>query len=63
VTNWKTTAAGVLAALGILLAGASAMLDSDPNTTVNSKSMLEALGTLITAAGIGSIGWFSKDKD
>lgn len=33
--NWKTTAAGVAAALGALLTAAGALLDADPATQPN----------------------------
>jgi hypothetical protein len=59
----KTTIAGILAAIGILMAGGSALLDNDPSTSMNSKNMLEALGTLLAATGLAGHGWFSKDKD
>ena len=54
--SWKTTAAGVLAGLGILAVQFGNLLDSDPATVFSWEACVAALGAF-------GIGWFARDKD
>lgn len=53
--SWKTTACGILVAVGILIAQAVAILDNDPET---SWSLAEVGGAL---AAFG-FGYFARDN-
>ncbi len=58
MTSWKTTAAGVVAAIGILITLiANPLLDSDPATLPSWWSGIAA------AAGALGIGWFARDNN
>ena len=54
--NWKTTAAGILGAIGILSTQLSAILDDDPTTSLDIK-------VIVTALGVLGIGFLARDKD
>jgi len=54
--SWKTTAAGIAVAVGIICAQLGNVLDSDPATTFDYSAIAAALGAL-------GLGWFSRDKD
>ena len=45
-TSWKTTAAGIVAALSILLHQANAYLDTDPKTVFDLTQVIAAFGML-----------------
>ena len=51
--DWKTTTAGILAGVGILLTQASYVIDADPNTSMSIEAILMALGLI-------GIGWLAK---
>jgi uncharacterized membrane protein HdeD (DUF308 family) len=57
--NWKTTLAGIIGGLLIILAALQAFLDDDPNTIPDQKAAIEA------AVGIVVILWgfISRDAD
>lgn len=57
----KTTIAGILAAAGAIATGIAAMIDGDPTTAINLKSIMAACGPLILSLGIAGVGIFSKD--
>lgn len=44
--SWKTTAAGIVAALSILLHQANAYLDTDPKTVFDLTQVIAAFGML-----------------
>lgn len=52
--SWKTTAYGIVLALGILCTQATAILDSDPNTQVDPKAIVGALVAIGGAIGLGA---------
>ena len=52
--NWKTTAVGILTAVGLLVKNAIALFDDDPLTNFS----FEEIGVALAAFGIG---WFAKD--
>lgn len=54
--SWKTTTAGVLAAIGILAAELNKVLDDNPETVISWEACLVALGAL-------GFGWFARDKN
>jgi len=45
-SSWKTTAAGIIAALSILLHQANALIDSDPKTLFDITQVTAAIGML-----------------
>jgi len=54
--SWKTTIAGVLSAIGLLSTQLGALLDENPETSLEWPVVMAALGAL-------GIGWFSRDSD
>ena len=48
-----TTIAGILAAIGVVAIGVSTQIDGDPETVMNLQAVMAAVGTLMTAAGVG----------
>jgi hypothetical protein len=55
VGNWKTTTAGIFAAVSILLAQATTVLDDDPGTN-------PAWSEIASAFGLLGIGLFARDS-
>jgi len=55
VKSWKTTAAGIVAGLSILLSQASTLLDDDAKTNPLWSEMIAALGML-------GVGYFARDN-
>ena len=45
-TSWKTTAAGIVAALSIILHQANCYLDTDPKTVFDLTQVIAAFGML-----------------
>ncbi len=58
--NWKTTVAGVVAGLGVLLTQLGNFLDGNPETTVDTKVVI---GTVVTVCGLLGWSFFTRDKD
>ena len=58
--NYKTTIAGLLAALAIIFVNVSAALDEDPNTKI---SIEQLVGGAVTALSILGVGYFAKDAE
>ena len=56
IRSWKTTLAGIVAAITILSVEASAVLDDDPETKINWDSVA-------AAAGVLGIGLFARDSN
>lgn len=56
LTNWKTTTAGGLPALAVILQQVAAAIDGNPATVLSPSVLALAIGTLATAL-------FSKDGD
>ena len=56
VKSWKTTAAGIVAGLSILLAQASTLLDEDSKTNPSWTEVVAALGML-------GVGFFARDNN
>ena len=54
--SWKTTALGILAAAGILITQAVAVLDNDPDTNFDFNQVSLALGAL-------GLGFFARDNN
>lgn len=54
--SWKTAVAGILAGVGILATQFGYLLDSDPNTVLDWKVCVGALGVM-------GIGWFARDNN
>jgi hypothetical protein len=52
--SWRTTAAGVTAAIGFLFTQVSNLLDSDPATVCDFGEVMAALSVLY-------LGWSSRD--
>ena len=50
--SWRTTAAGVLGSLMILMSNAVAVLDNDPATVINLQVVLAEVGTLAMGLGL-----------
>lgn len=50
--NWRTTAWGIVAGLGILFTQAGRVLDGDPNTALDMPTVLEGLGYIGAAIGV-----------
>ena len=53
--SWRTTALGILAGIGLILAQLKAVLDSDPATVFELEQFLAGLGAL-------GVGWFARDN-
>lgn len=45
--SWRTTVAGIVAALSILFHQANALLDSDPTTVFDADQIVAAIGILL----------------
>lgn len=54
--SWKTTAAGIVAGLSILLSQASTLLDDDAKTNPSWSEIVAAIGML-------GVGIFARDND
>ena len=50
--SWRTTAAGVLGSLMILMSNAVAVIDNDPATVINLQIVLAEVGTLAMGLGL-----------
>jgi hypothetical protein len=57
--SWKTTACGILGLIAAVAVGAKALLDSDPNTTINIGEIIAAI--LVVAPSLGLI--FARDNN
>lgn len=57
----QTTIAGIVAAIGIMLAGLSALFDKDPSTNIDPATIIQALGVLLSAGGIAFGGVKARD--
>jgi len=55
--DWRTTAAGVILGLGIILTQFGGLLDADPNTVFD---MTKAMGGLAMIAGAVGLGYFAQ---
>ena len=58
--SWKTTAVAIIGGLIIILTALSALLDGNPETTVNTGEVMTAIGTIF---GVIGVGWFARDND
>lgn len=54
--SWKTTAAGIVGGLAIILTQIGFVLDSDPATVLDMAALASGVGLL-------GLGWFSRDND
>ena len=54
--SWKTTAAGILSGLSLIVSQLLYLIDSDPATVFSLELFIAGLGAL-------GIGWFSRDND
>jgi hypothetical protein len=54
--SWKTTAVGILTAIGIIATQVSYLLDTDPETVFNLQAVFAALG-------VAGIGFFARDNN
>lgn len=52
--SWKTTAFGILSALGIIATQVSYLLDANPETVFSIEAVFAALG-------VAGIGFFARD--
>lgn len=59
----KTTIAGIVAAIGILLTLAATWFDADPNNNADLNAIIEAIGKLLTAFGVGVGLYAAKDAN
>jgi hypothetical protein len=50
------TIAGVVGAVGVVLTGVAALLDGNPETAIDAQAVLAAVGAILAAVGLGSIG-------
>lgn len=58
--SWKTTVAGICAAVGIIAPQVAAALDNDPATVVSWEVVI---GAIITAASLFGLGAVARDND
>ena len=56
IGSWKTSAAGVLGAIGIIATQLSYVFDTDPNTTFSVEAFIGAFALI-------GIGWFARDNN
>lgn len=61
--SWKTTWAGAAGAAGIILIAIASHFDDDPGTAAEWGKTLDALGILLSAIGIGTLGFNARDDD
>jgi hypothetical protein len=54
--SWKTTAAGIVAGLAVILTQVAYLLDADPETVFSLEAVIAALGVM-------GIGWFARDNN
>lgn len=59
----KTTLGGVLGALGVLLALLVPLFDGDPSTHADLAGLVQAIGALLAAFGVGFAGFAARDDD
>ena len=59
--NWRTTTLGILGAVGVIVTAASAGLDNDPETVVDMAGLVQAVGVLLSAVGLGGAALHAKD--
>lgn len=57
----QTTIGGLIAAIGMLLVGISAIFDKDPSTNADIPTILQAIGALIGAGGAAFGGMKARD--
>jgi len=56
VGSWKTSAVGVLGAIGIIATQLTYIFDADPNTVFSVEAFVGAFALI-------GIGWFARDND
>lgn len=61
--NWKTTVAGLTAAIGFVLTQLSNLLDNDSGTVFDAQGVSKAISVIITLVGMIWLGFKSRDKD
>lgn len=54
--SWKTTAAGIVSGIAIILTQVSYLLDANPETVFSIEAVFAALGVI-------GIGFFARDND
>lgn len=54
--SWKTTAAGIVSGIAIILTQVSYLLDANPDTVFSIEACFAALGVI-------GIGFFARDND
>jgi len=54
--SWKTTTAGIVAGLAVILTQVAYLLDADPETVFSLEAVFAALGVM-------GIGWFARDNN
>jgi len=54
--SWKTTTAGIVAGLAVILTQVAYLLDADPETVFSLEAVIAALGVM-------GIGWFARDNN
>ena len=59
----KTTWYGIVGAVGVLCIGLSAFFDGNPDTVADTAGLMQAIGTLLSAVGLGSMAIAAKDND
>jgi len=55
--SWRTTVAGIVMGIGIVLVQFGGLIDMDPNTAFDTK---EVVGGLAMVAGALGLGYFAK---
>ena len=63
IKSWKTTWAGAIGAVGIILIAVGAHFDDTPGTNADWNKTLDALGIILSAIGVGGLGWNARDDD
>jgi hypothetical protein len=61
--SFKTTTGGVLAAVGILATVATRFCEGEGLTAGDTANVIEAIGWILAALGIGTVGAAARDDD
>lgn len=61
MASWRTFVAALIGVLGIVFSQLGYGLDDDPATTTNWDTIMKSIGTLLSIAGMGGLGFFARD--
>lgn len=59
----RTTIAGIMTALAVILTAAAGYVDADPETAGNMKEILGGIGAIGSALGVSWLGFLTNKAD